>query len=102
MDRRERTNLDAFPVRNRSTERQKRHMETVHSYRLSHLFIEALCIEWKILKMLGQTIARATVFVFVQLMYVVREAAALVVDALCLLLGIEVRTVVGVNRTDNA
>ena len=76
-------------------------METASRYRLFDLFIEALHIEWRIVQMLGQAIARAAVLVFVQLMDVIRYPAALVVDLLGLFLGVEIRTVVGVPAADD-
>ncbi len=76
-------------------------METASRYRFTDLFIEALRLEWKIFKMLGQTIARAAVFIVVQAMNIITYPATLVVDFLGLLLGFEIRTVVGVARADD-
>ena len=71
-------------------------METARNYRLADLFIEALRIEWRIVLMLGQTITRVAVFIFIQLMDVIRYPAALVVDSLSLLLGFEIGAIVGI------
>jgi len=76
-------------------------METASRYRLADLFVEALRIEWRIVRMLGETIARAAVFIVIKPMDVARNAAAFFVDLLGLFLGFEIRTVVGVGRTDD-
>gem|GEM_PF-6368834 len=76
-------------------------METTASYRIRDLFWEALAIEWRVLRALGQTVAGAAVFVFVQLMNIILYPAALIVDFLGVFLGFEIPTVVGVRRTDD-
>ena len=68
---------------------------------LHHLFWEAVSIEWRIVKFLGQAVAGAAVFVVVQTMNVIRGTAAFFIDILSLLFGFEVRTVVGISRADD-
>lgn len=76
-------------------------METTAKYGLRDLFWEALLIEWRAVKFLGQAVAGGAVFVAVQLVNVVTYPAALVVDFLGLFLGFEIRTVVGVPAADD-
>lgn len=88
-------------VRNAIQRRQPLRMETTAKFNLRDLFFEALMIEWRIVKSLGQAIAGAAVFVVVQFMNIVTYPAALIIDSLGLLLGFEVSTVVGVRRADD-
>ena len=76
-------------------------METASRYRSADLITEALRMELKIFAMLGKAVAGVAIFIFVQFMYVIRETAALVVDALGLFLGFEIGTIVGVRAADD-
>ena len=71
-------------------------METARNFRLRDLFLEAVRVEIRFVQMLGQTVARVAVFIFVQFMDVIRYPAALVVDSLSLLLGFEIGAIVGI------
>lgn len=96
-----RADSSSLPVRYAIKKRHPLHMETAAKYGLKDLFFEAVAIEWRIARALGQAVAGAAVFVVVQLVNVVTYPAALVIDLLGLFLGFEIATVIGIRTTDD-
>lgn len=90
-----------LPVSIGTNNRHTKRMDSAAKYTLKDLFFEALAIEWRILRTLGQAVAGGTVFVAIQLVNVITYPAAVVIDLLGLFLGFEMRTIVRISAADD-